>query len=242
MPEVYDLDHHGLRLFKGWLYNHDYLWFSSTESGQISTTLPVLHNYALSYALSGYSWTVSPASPQYRTDLAQMRLYVTPAELSTPASRTTLTFNALDDLTLRTDSGPNVNTPSLGRRIYLDPIFAPPNTSRTAERAMPCYTIYAFVFSGSAPPGVFRLGKKGAPVRAYWRELIHPRAVFQDEPQRLSHLLNPLDLAGSAIRYEIVAIPPHLLLRSAIVAHDWFIQAEGQVIHLPRHVRERANA
>ena len=41
---------HGVRLFAGRLYNHDYLWFSSTEISKVSTTLPVIHNYALTYA------------------------------------------------------------------------------------------------------------------------------------------------------------------------------------------------
>jgi len=192
MPEQRDLNGAGVRLFIGALYNHDYLWFSSTESGQVSTTLPVLHNYALSYALSGYSWAVSPALPQYQADLAQMRLYALPTELPVSPARTAITFNALDTLTLRTDVGPEVNTPNLGKRIYLDPIYAPVE-SADRHHARTSYAAYAFVFDGPAPPSVFRLGKKGAPMRAYWREVSHPRAEFYTEPRQPSHLVNPLD-------------------------------------------------
>lgn len=240
MPDMLDLNQQGIRLYRGRLYNHDYLWFSSTEIGQVSTTLPVLHNYALSYALSGFSWAVSPALPQYQADLAQMRLYAIPTELQpsdTAVGRTAITYNAVDAVTLRTDVGPNVNTPNLGKRVYLNPIFEP------RDREDHGYPIFAFVFTGPAPPPVFRLGKKGAPIRARWHEVERPRAEFHEEPQQVTHLLNPLDVTGSIIRFEQVAIPPHLLLRSAVVRGDWFIRIGREaVLHLPRLVRERMHS
>lgn len=233
MPDSINLNQRGVRLFAGRLYNHDYLWFSSTEIGQVSTTLPVLHNYALSYALSGISWALSPPLPQYQTDLERMRIYATPSEARVPAMRTSITYNAVDAWTLRTDIGPNVNTPNLGTRVYLDPTF------EAVDREDRGYRVFAFVFSGSAPPGVFRLGKKGAPIRARWREVEHPQAEFHEDHQQPSHLLNPLDVAGTIIRFEQIAIPPHLLLRSAVVSMDWFIRVEREVVHLPRLVRKR---
>lgn len=233
MPGPIDLNRQGVRLFSGRLYNHDYLWFSSTEIGQVSTTLAVLHNYALSYALSGFSWAIPPATPQYQADLTQMRIYTTPTELQASAARTAITYNAVDAWTQTTELGPNVNTPKLGKRVYLDPIFEPPNDE---ERG---YHVFAFAFSGSAPPGVFRLGKKGAPMRARWREVEHPQAEFHEDHQQPSHLLNPLDVAGTIIRFEQVTIPPHLLLRSAVVSGDWFIRVARDVVHLPQLVRER---
>lgn len=236
MPEPLDLNQHGVWLFSGRLYNHDYLWFSSTEIGQVSTTLPVLHNYALSYALSGFSWAVSPTYPQYQADLAQMRLYALPTELrtsDTAVARTAITYNAVDNLTLRTDTGPNVNTPNLGKRVYLDPIFEP--TTREDSG----YPIFVFAFSELAPPSVFRLGKKGASMRARWHEVERPRAEFRENAQQISHLANPLDIAGSIIRFEQVSILPHLLLRSAVVSNDWFLRIGNNTVHLPRSVRER---
>lgn len=236
MADSLDLNQHGVRLYSGRLYNHDYLWFSSTEIGQISTTLPVLHNYALSYALSGFAWAASPSLPQYQADLAQMRLYALPTELrasGVPAARTAITYNAIDSLTLQTNIGPNVNTPMLGKRVYLDPIFEP------TDREDRGYPIFVFVFSGSAPPSVFRLGKKGASMRARWHEVTQPRVEFHTDAQEVSHLVNPLDVAGSILRFEQVSIPPHLLLRSAVVSDDWFVRIGRDIIHLPRLARER---
>ena len=68
MPETLKLAGR-IRLFVGRLYNHDYLWFSSTEISKVSATLPVLHNYALCYALSGYERGVALGSiPTYRSE------------------------------------------------------------------------------------------------------------------------------------------------------------------------------
>ncbi len=236
MPDLLDLNQQGVRLFSGRLYNHDYLWFSSTEIGQVSTTLPILHNYALSYALSGFAWALSPSLPQYQADLAQMRLYALPTELrvsDASIARTAITYNAIDSVTLRTDIGPNVNTPNLGKRIYLDPVFESPDHEDQG------YPIFVFVFEGGTPPAVFRLGKKGAAIRARWHEIEHPHAEFREDTQPVSHLVNPLDVAGDLVRFEQVTIPPHLLLRSAAITRDWFIRAGRDTVHLPRSVRER---
>jgi CRISPR-associated protein Csc1 len=224
-----------VRVFAGRLYNHDYLWFSSTEISKVSVTLPVLHNYALSYALSHFERGVSIGSvPQYATDLAAMPLYATPAE-ALSAERTVITFNAIDSVTLRTDVKPNVNTPDLGKRIYLDPIYE----QRSVQSPVRGYQVYVFSFDQRAPRSVTRLGKKGCPVRMRWTELQRPIARLLDDPQRPTHPVNPLDVSGQLLRYEPIAIPPHLLVREAEIAHDWFISSGGHRIHVPKLVLER---
>jgi len=117
------LDDYGVRVFVGRLYNHDYLWFSSTEISKVSTTLPAIHNYALTYALSAFSYAAYWGNtPRYAEDLAQMPLYTTPAAAER-AARTKITYNAVDSLSLRTDINLSINTPNLGWRIYLDPVY-----------------------------------------------------------------------------------------------------------------------
>jgi CRISPR-associated protein Csc1 len=228
-----------VRVFAGRLYNHDYLWFSSTEISKVSVTLPVLHNYALSYALSHFERGVSIGStPQYATDLAAMPLYVTPAQ-ALSAERTVVTFNAIDSVTLRTDIKPNVNTPDLGKRVYLDPVYEQRSSVQSPAKG---YQVYAFSFDQRAPRGVTRLGKKGCPIRIYWTELQRPIARLLNEPQRPSHPLNPLDVSGQLLRYEPIAIPPHLLVREAEIAHDWFITSSGHHIHVPKLVLARLEA
>jgi len=234
---------HGVRLFAGRLYNHDYLWFSSTEISKVSTTLPVIHNYALTYALASFSYAAFWGNtPRYFEDLPRMPLYATPAAAEN-VRRTTITYNAVDSLTLRTDVGPSVNTPNLGWRVYLDPMYEPGGTTKPAMG----YTFYVFVFvkehemtfGDSRPQGTFRLGKKGAPVRVRWQEVSNPVAVFREVPTRPSHLVNPLDITGQVKSFDVIGIPPHLLFRSVEITGDWFIFGSGMPIHLPKTVRER---
>ena len=228
-----------VRLFVGRLYNHDYLWFSSTEISKVSATLPVLHNYALCYALSGYERGVVVGSvPTYADDLAQMALYATPAQAERLVKRTKVTFNALDSVTLRTDLKPNVNSPDYGWRIYLDPLFE----STVDAKPRLGYTFYAFTFDRSQPRSVIRLGKKGCPVRVRWEEIEWAQAEFSATSRTPSHVVNPLDVSGQVLRYEPVALPPHLLLRSAEISEDWFITRGPHLIHVPKVVLARLQA
>lgn len=236
-----------VRVFAGRLYNHDYLWFSSTEISKVSTTLPVIHNYALTYALSAFSYAAYWGNaPRYAEDLAQMPLYTTPALAQQNVTRTKLTYNAIDSLSLRTDVGPGVNTPNLGWRICLDPIYAAQNESRPEKG----YTFYAFVFvkehqakfGNSQPQSVFRLGKKGSAMRVRWQEIANPLALYREELTRAGHLVNPLDVSGQVKAFDAVNVPPHLLLRSPEIVNDWFIFGSGTPIHLPKTVRERIGA
>lgn len=229
-----------IRLFVGRLYNHDYLWFSSTEISRTSVTLPILHNYALCYALAQYErGVVLGSSPRYADDLLHMPLYATPAQATELPERTTVTFNALDSITLRTDVKPNVNTPDFGKRVYLNPLYE----RRDAEKPHLGYMFYLFVFDKGQPRNVIRLGKKGCPVRIRWEEIERPIARFSTTTKRPTHLVNPLDISGRIERYEPIALPPHLILRSAEIAEDWFVErALGKayhIVHLPKSVVAR---
>ena len=99
MANAIRLYEHGVRVFAGRLYNHDYLWFSSNEISKVSITQPVLHNYALCYAISQRSYGAYLGStPKYVEDpdgeFNAMPLYATPAHADHPEhiSRTTITF------------------------------------------------------------------------------------------------------------------------------------------------------
>lgn len=224
-----------LHLFVGRLYNHDYLWFSSTEISKTSTTLPYLHNYALCYALAQFErGTVIGSTPTYADDLAQMPLYATPATIGS-VEKTLVTFNAVDALTLRTDIKPPVNTPDLGQRTYLNPIFE----RRNIDKPTNGYTFYLFTFNDELPRSVFRLGKKGCSVRVRWSEIESPQAEWSEKSLRPTHPVNPLDVGGKIIRYEPVMMPPHLLMRIADIQDDWFVRRGPHVVHLPKRVVER---
>jgi CRISPR-associated protein Csc1 len=237
--DVIRLQEHGVRVFAGRLYNHDYLWFSSNEISKVSTTQPFLHNYALCYALSQRSFRLFVGStPRYVEDaegeFGSMPLYATPAYASN-VSRTTVTFNAVNSLTLTTGDSKTSNTPNLGKRVYLNLLWEPHN----AQRPQQGYEFFVFVFDDYQLPRVFRLGKKGAPIRVYWEEFLNPIAVFRELPQRPTHVVNPLDISGTLSNYEPIAIPPHLLLRTATIERDWFVSSGRHTVHVPKRVLMR---
>jgi len=226
-----------VRLFRGRLYNHDYLWFSSTEISKTSVTFPALHNYALSYALAQYERGVSMGStPTYQADLAQMPLYATPAIYSGDTlQRTAITFNALDEITQGTVAKPAVNTPDYGTRVYLNLQFEPRQQAKKSQG----YEFYLFVFNDEPPRCVIRLGKKGCPVRIDWQELTGITVQFSVTIKRPSHVVNPLDISGQIKMFEPFTLPPHLLFRRVDISHDWFIEQAGQIIHVPKSVVAR---
>lgn len=239
MGQAIALNEYGIRLFACRLYNHDYLWFSSYEISKLSKMLPLLHNYALTYSLGDFSYGIfRGAGPHYEEDLEHISLYATPA-MALSWSRTRITYNAVNDRTLRTDDAPRgVNSPDIGWRSYLDPAY--PVDDRGAQQLG--FTCYVFTFDGGQPKGVTRLGKKGAAVRILWTEIERPLAVYRSEPIRPTHPLNPLDISGRLDVYEPVSIPPHLLLRSAEVRDDWFVFAKGHCVHVPKRVLQRCPA
>jgi CRISPR-associated protein Csc1 len=231
------LQDHGVRLFVGRVFNHDYLWFSATEISKRSETIPVLHNYALTYALGDFSYWQGPPTPRYESDLDRIQLYAVPSA-SESATRTRLTYNAVNSRTLRTDDKPgSVNAPDLGQRTYVDPIF---DTHTQPDRG---FIVYVFVYDGTRPKSLFRLGKKGAALRARWTEVNQPRAIMRDAPVESTHPVNPLDVGGEVVTYEPVMMPPHLLLRRAQIQKDWFVFAESDRsyhrIHVPKRVLTR---
>lgn len=237
MSQAIPLKEYGVRLFVCWLFNHDYLWFSSYEISKLSSTLPIIHNYALCYSMADFSYGVYIGSkPRYEEDLKQFKLYVTPA-ICENASTTRITYNAIDSKTLLTERPENlrgINTPDMGRRVYLNPILK--NKRVRQEQGFQCYL---FTFDSSIPKGLTRLGKKGTAFRIYWEEIKDPLAIFKNEGTRPTHPVNPLDISGKVISYDPIMLPPHMLFRTAEIAEDWFVFSRKHRIHVPGRVRER---
>lgn len=236
MEQVIPLYNYGIRLFACRLYNNDYLWFSSYEISKVSTTMAVLHNYALTYSLGDFSYGIShETGPRYEEDLARIPLYATPA-LANFWTRTRITYNAVNSRTLRTDDAPRgINSPDMGWRNYIDPVY-PADEREAHQKGFVCYV---FTFEGQKPKGVTRLGKKGAAFRVRCEEIERPEAIFRSEAVRPTHPVNPLDISGQLIAYEPVAVPPHLLLRNAELQNDWFTFARQHRVHVPMRVLQR---
>ena len=227
-----DLKAQGLRLYAGRFYNHDYLWFSSFEISKTAATLPLIHNYALSYAISGYSYGVYTGNiPRYEEDLKKMDAYATPARPQGTVTRTRFTQNAVNSRTLRTDDAPRgSNSPALGWRLVLDPVWQ----AGSQEKETIGFTFYLFAREPFRPPAVVRLGKKGCPIRFEWEEIAPAVATFTENAVSPTHSVNPLDVQGELVSYEPLSIPPHLILRVAEVRRDWFVFWNEHVVHIPR--------
>lgn len=239
MADRLDLNTRGIRLYAGRLYNHDYLWFSSFEISKTAATFPLIHNYALSYAVSGYSYGIYVGSaPRYEEDLAAMPAYATPARPEGVVSRTRFTQNAVNSKTLRTGEKKiypylrSINTPELGWRLVLDPVWR-----GSAMGSVPSgFVFYLFAREGFRPPPVVRLGKKGCPIRFEWEEIASAVAVLTESAVHPTHAVNPLDVQGEILSYDPLPIPPHLIFRTAEIRKDWFVFAGEHRVLVPRRL------
>jgi CRISPR-associated protein Csc1 len=227
---------HGIRLFYAVLEPHDFLWFSSYDVSTISSTEVVVHNYALTYALSRFErGVVVEQAPTYEEDLAQMPFYATPADLlhrDNPfASKVKQTWNALDTRTQQTQD-PDFkkrNTPMLGTRVVIAP--------------MTKFSFYVFALDREQPPGAIRLGKKRVPCRVQYTEIIKPVVRYHSDTFAPSHLVNPLDVHGNIETFNPINIPPHLLLRHARLRDDYVVMLKQErtyhAIHVPARILQR---
>ena len=233
--QTINLQGKGVKVFYGKLYNHDYLWFSSTEISKIITTIPVIHNYALSYALSNFSYGIFEGNkPRYFDYLKQMNIYATPA-INLQASKITISFNAMDDLTLTTGDSKKSNTPNIGKRVYVNPIYETNNSYYSLRQ----FRLYAFCLKNAIPPSVIRVGKKGCSCRIHWEEILNPVAKLETQFFKPTHPVNPLDVSGEIDAFDLVNIPPHSFFRTAKIKNDWVIRVKEHCILLPKLIRER---
>lgn len=233
LPSHIDLAAKGVAVYVGRMEPHDYLWFASTDANLWAAILPLLHNIALTFSLAQRSRVLSGTVPSYQEDLASVDLYAVPAE-APGLSRVSFTQNAVDERTLRTDTGVKLNTPALSRRVTLAP------SSPMGTDDAPGFAVAVFSRSGIVPPARTRLGKKGAAVRWYWEPVKDARATRPIEPWTPDHPVNPLDLLSQPNLYEPVALPPHLLYRRATLHGDYRVLARWsrstRQIHVPVRV------
>lgn len=218
-----DLNKYNIRLFKCKMILQDYLWFASYDISSVSTTEAVIHNYALSYAVSRYDrGLMNNRGPTYDRDLSNMDFYALSAR-PVEYKKVSLTYNALDNKTLTTDEFDRVkkNTPKLGKKNMITPLS----------------TFEFYLFSrGVTPTGLIRLGKKRSLARIQWQEIKEPVAAFEEECFTVDHIINPLDVVGDLKRYKTIRIPPFLLLEDVSIEKDWLIK-DNKFIHLPKRIQ-----
>lgn len=220
----------GYRTFALTLRLHDYLWFASLEWGNDNETAPVIHAYALSFALSGHGRTFDEGGvPTYEDDLAAIDLYATPARvLTTPkrGARSSFTFNSIDDPSQLTEikwhAAGKSNDPKFGKRQVLNPGLL--------------FECVVFTKHDAPIPRVFRLGKKRSPV------VVESRVELRGKPFEgqgvPSHAVNPRDVTGRVTECIPLSIPPHMVYERAAIEDDTFLRQGATLVHVPRRVRE----
>lgn len=225
------LNDHTVKVFHAILETHDFLWFSSYDVSTVSSTEAVVHNYALTYALSRFErGIVKKQTPTYKRDLDLMSFYTTPAKLlpQNPfAGKIKQTWNALDVRTQQTQDPEfkKRNTPKLGTRVVIAPLTR--------------FSFYIFTLDEQVPPGAIRLGKKRIPCRVRYKEITEPVARYRSNTFTPSHLVNPLDVRGRVEAFNPVSIPPHLLLSQARLCDDYAVTWNKNRAYHTIHVPER---
>lgn len=232
---------HNIQIFYGCLFLHDFLWYSSSEISRISTTIPVIHNYALTYAINQFSYaTYQGNTPRYLEDLSKFPCYATPAR-SFASRRESIMYNAIDDL--RQTPGRDTdkyNSPKYGYKTVIIPEFA----CQSEKENPTAFKFYLFTFGDFKPPSIIRLGKKNTPGRIYWERIENSVAQFSEDEKTPSHSVNPFDINGKITGGVISKIPPHFFYRYLSIKKDWFVESkksrfEKHIIQIPKRFLER---
>ncbi len=213
------------------LIPEDFLFFVSYEFNTFTQMQPVIHNYALTYALAKqFNTGFLGTSPRYE-ELYKFENYATPARPLTDPKFVTHTYNSVCSRTNLTQS--SFNIPSLGRN----------------RKVTPYSTKFEFlVFStGERMPPYIRIGKKSciAQVKATRLKLVGKI----DDPEDLidvNFFFNVLDLSPSDIIESadiVLMFPSPIARRMTVKAPYYVLEDDGTelFVPMPKHLRGNLN-
>ena len=223
---------------------HDNLYYATREIGRLYETEPILHNYALCYALGlvdsdRYSTRVSeeheyryfcpeqiPKYEQHLTLLNQQGIYVTPAKAVRHAAVLHTWKYANNNYHVEMEKTQK-NIPSFGRAKEI-----------AAESLFECFVI------SSQPivlPKWIRLGKWMSKAEVIVEELNDFTTMTEDFI--CEHPLNPLDVMFSqqVVSYDTLNMPPVSLIRNVRVIHGahYRIKSGKDSFSLPANMQYR---
>lgn len=219
---------------------HDSLYFATREIGRLYETEPVLHNYALCYALGlvdsdRHATTVSPEHtyryfcpeqvPQYEahlTPLNRQGIYVTPARAVSHATVLHTWKYASNNYHVEMEKTQK-NIPSFGRAKEVAP-----------ESQFECFVLSEKPLS---LPKWVRLGKWSSKAEVCLEELRNSQ-LHQDGEFTCPHPLNPLDVmfTHQVLSYDTVNMPPVSLIRNVRLRGQYY-EVEG--LRLPARMSYR---
>jgi CRISPR-associated protein Csc1 len=216
---------------------HDSLYFATREIGRLYETEPILHNYALCYALGlvdnlmyntqvesehEYCYFCPSQMPQYEAHLTKLNeqgIYITPAR-SIVHSSILATWKYANNNYHAEMTKTQKNIPSFGRNKEIAP-----------ESLFEC-----FIFSKTDLKFSkwIRLGKWMSKAELTLVELIASKTktgVFT-----CPYPLNPLDVmfTNQVISYDVINMPPVSLIRNVVMKGEYY---EG--LNLPVNMKYR---
>ncbi|MEL7039022.1 MAG: type I-D CRISPR-associated protein Cas5/Csc1 [Cyanobacteria bacterium J06592_8] len=226
---------------------HDNLYFATREIGRLYETEPVIHNYALCYALGlvdseVYATTVSEEHsyryfcanqvPQYQehlTPLNQQGIYITPARAVSHAA-TLNTWKYADNRYHVEMQKTQKNIPSFGRNKEIAP-----------------ESIFEFFAISKQPlqfPKWIRLGKWMSKAEVTIIETQEVKPSSSEQQFTFPYLLNPLDVMFShqVISYDVVNMPPVSLIKNVIMKGNYYQLGEPLKLKIPAEMEYRFQA
>ena len=207
-----------MRVYLCRLVLHENLYYATREVGRLYETERCIHNYALTYALGLATAPYFHAQqvPQYREELLPLNdrgIYITPAR-GLEVRYSLNTFKYASNLYHVEMPKGSRNTPSFGRakEIAVGSTFAFAALSAHEDLRLPRW---------------IRLGIWRSKAALSWEKIddLNPRPGTY-----LSALpLNPLDVAGRLMVFDLLSMPPVSLIQNA--------QIEGRYYELPNQQR-----
>ncbi|MBD0347092.1 MAG: type I-D CRISPR-associated protein Cas5/Csc1 [Coleofasciculus sp. Co-bin14] len=220
---------------------HDSLYFATREIGRLYETEPVLHNYALCYALGlvdseMYSTTVPeehsyryfcpeqvPKYEEHLTPLNQQGIYVTPAR-AVNHSAVLNTWKYADNRYHVEMQKTQKNIPSFGRAKEIAP---------ESE-----FEFFVIAEKTLTLPKWIRIGKWASKARVEIVETHESKPSTTGKDFTFPYLLNPLDVMFShqVMSYDVINMPPVSLIKSVKI---WGQYYEFNNLKIPAHMQYR---
>lgn len=227
---------------------HDSLYFATREIGRLYETEPIIHNYALCYALGlvdnpQYATTVDETDayryfcrhqvPQYKehlTPLNQQGIYVTPAKALHYQTVLTTWKYANNNYHVEMEKTAK-NWPSFGRNKEVAP-----------ESLFECFVITSKKINlpqwNPSKKWWIRLGKWLSKAEVTCKKMQEVKASSSEQEFVYRDVLNPLDVMFShqVISYDVINMPPVSLIRNVCLRGSYYqieIQDESRKLKLP---------
>lgn len=198
---------------------HDFTYYATREMGRLYETGKYLHNYGLTFALglAKANYFNSGQVPMYEaqlTPLNKLEIYVTPAHPMT------------HDFMFHTFKMASVPYYSFTPRETVNKVLY----GRAKELA-PESTFEFLVISPRRPnlPRWIRLGKWMSKARV---EIIEATEVNEKSGKPFASVcvLNPLDISGQLLAFDLISMPPVSLVVNARIAGPYYELPDGAKI------------